>query len=94
MLSPMRATLTTVGSYGDVIPFVAIAEALRERDHHVRFCSWRHLERLFTERNIGFTPVGGELDLHGYSREVIGASMSSPNPDLMLESAFELFIAF
>ncbi len=94
MLSPMRATLTTVGSYGDVIPFVAIAEALRERDHHVRVCSWRPFERLFTERNIGFTPVGGELDLHGYSREVIGAAMSSPNPELMLESAFELFIAF
>ena len=65
MLSPMRATLTTVGSYGDVIPFVALAEALRERDHHVRVCSWRPFERLFTDRNIDFTAVGGEFDLRG-----------------------------
>lgn len=90
----MRATLTTVGSYGDVIPFVAMSETLRARHHQVRVCSWRPFERLFRERGIDFNPVGAGFDLHGYSRDVIAAAMSSPNPQVMLQSAFELFIAF
>ncbi|HET9934655.1 MAG TPA: glycosyltransferase, partial [Polyangiaceae bacterium] len=83
-----------VGSYGDVIPFVAIAEALRKRAHAVRVCSWRPFERLFRERNIEFSAVGSDFDLHGYSKSVIASAMSNPDPGTMLEGAFDLFVAF
>lgn len=90
----MRVVLTTVGSYGDVIPFAAIAEALRARGHDVRACSFHEYEPLFSKRRIEFVAAGGQFDLAGYTRRVIQANLYGGNPGLLLQSAFHLFIAF
>ncbi len=54
----MNVVISSAGSLGDVLPYVAIGAELRRRGHVVTLVANPTFERLATEAAIGFTPVG------------------------------------
>src|SRR5258708_13196458 len=58
----MNVVISSAGSLGDVLPYVAIGAELRRRGHVVTLVANPTFERLATEAAIGFTPVGTLAD--------------------------------
>lgn len=54
----MRILVSTLGSHGDVLPFIAIAKELKERGHDIRFYSNPYFERYAKDVGIAFVPIG------------------------------------
>lgn len=54
----MRILIATLGSHGDVLPFIAIAKELKERGHDIRFYSNPYFERYAKDVGIAFVPIG------------------------------------
>lgn len=50
--------LTTLGSAGDVHPFIAVGRALAARGHRVRLLTNPYFERTVFEAGLGFLPLG------------------------------------
>ncbi|MEM9301019.1 MAG: glycosyltransferase [Pseudomonadota bacterium] len=60
----MRALIVTLGSRGDVQPFIALGMALRDRGHEVSLCTPDRFESFVTDHGLGFLPAdGGFIDL-------------------------------
>lgn len=53
----MRVSLITVGSLGDVRPFIALGHALAQEGHHIRLSTHRCYEALVRSRGLDFAPV-------------------------------------
>ncbi|MFM7272962.1 MAG: glycosyltransferase, partial [Gammaproteobacteria bacterium] len=58
----MHVVLATLGTAGDVQPFVAIGQHLREHGHRVELLSNPVFAGLAADAGIGFTPVGSTAD--------------------------------
>src|SRR4051812_7389659 len=68
----MRVLLPTLGSYGDVHPFVGLGVTLKRRGHEVIVIASSAFERLVLGAGLGFAPRGNNVD----SRTI------AENPDL------------
>ncbi len=55
----MRVTLLTIGSRGDVQPYIALALALKAAGHSVLLATHREFEQMARERGLDFAPVSG-----------------------------------
>lgn len=53
----MRISILTVGSRGDVQPFVAFGAGLQDAGHAVRLCTHADFEELATGQGLAFAPV-------------------------------------
>lgn len=69
----MRCLVTTTGSHGDVHPYIAVARALKERGHEVRFLVHPHFHPDVRAAGIDPAALGEHFDLLGVLRD----------PDLM-----------
>lgn len=58
----MNIALTTIGSTGDLQPFLALALGLQRAGHRVRVCSHDLFAERFTEAGIEYAAVGAPLD--------------------------------
>ncbi|NKI73410.1 glycosyltransferase family 1 protein [Dickeya sp. CFBP 2040] len=58
----MRIFLSTLGSAGDVYPFIIIGEALRNAGLDVYLCTNPYFEQTARERGLHFIPVGKSED--------------------------------
>lgn len=54
----MLVLITAIGSYGDVHPFLGIANALRKRGHDVIFIASPFFESLINAMGFQFVPLG------------------------------------
>lgn len=59
----MRVLITSVGSHGDINPFVAVARALQARGHAVLFAGNPYFGGLLAEAGVSFEPLGEAFDL-------------------------------
>lgn len=65
----MRVRVITIGSEGDVRPYVALGAGLRAAGHDVRLVSHPGFEGLVREHGLEFAPVSGDpRELHGNSQ--------------------------
>ena len=62
----MRVTIATVGSRGDVQPFLALALALSRAGHSVRVATNAPFRGLVEAYGVGFTPIAGDI------KEIVG----------------------
>lgn len=60
----MQVLLLTLGSHGDVHPFVGLALALRQRGHTPVIATNGHFETLIRGVGIDFRPIGSEQEYH------------------------------
>lgn len=59
---PMRVLIATVGSSGDVNPFIAVGRALAARGHEVRMLVNPFFESAVLQAGLAMEPVGEEID--------------------------------
>ena len=57
---PLRVLLPTLGSSGDVHPFIALGLELHRRGHHVTVLTNPLFQTLIEAQGLGFLPVGSE----------------------------------
>jgi sterol 3beta-glucosyltransferase len=63
-ISPMRVLITTVGTRGDVEPYLALAIGLKAEGHEVTICTCPRFSALITERGIAHSHLDeGLLEL-------------------------------
>eukprot|EP01062_Namystynia_karyoxenos_P055238 TRINITY_DN45_c1_g1_i1.p1 TRINITY_DN45_c1_g1~~TRINITY_DN45_c1_g1_i1.p1 ORF type:complete len:2492 (+),score=644.75 TRINITY_DN45_c1_g1_i1:92-7567(+) len=57
---PLRVVILICGSRGDVQPFLALAEGLRDVGHTVRFGTHEYHRKFVTDGGFDFFPIGGD----------------------------------
>ena len=57
----LRIAIATLGSQGDVQPFVALGLGLKAAGHEVRVATGVDFELLIRERGLEFAPIGGNI---------------------------------
>ncbi len=58
----MNIALTTIGSTGDLQPFLALGLGLKQAGHRVRVCSHGVFAKRFTGAGLEFAPAGPDFD--------------------------------
>lgn len=56
----MHITILTIGSHGDIRPYVALGRGLKAAGHRVRLASHGHYRPLVEQYNLEFADVGGD----------------------------------
>lgn len=72
---PVRLLLTTLGSHGDVHPFLALARALQARGHQTTLLTLPYFRELTLGAGVAFEPLGAEGDIADIAR--LPGAMSS-----------------
>ena len=54
--------ITTLGSYGDILPFITLAESIKALGHEVTFVSNPYFKKDVTDKNIHFFALGSKDD--------------------------------
>jgi len=62
-----RIVFTTLGSWGDLFPLVALGKRLASRGHQVSFAATPAFASLVEDEGLGFAPIGIELGLEQYA---------------------------
>lgn len=57
----MHVTILTLGSRGDVVPYLAFGRALRRAGHDVRVITVKEFEPMVREAGFDFVPMGGAM---------------------------------
>ncbi|GAA5860234.1 hypothetical protein JCM3774_000351 [Rhodotorula dairenensis] len=57
---PLRFTCLTIGSRGDVQPYIALCKGLMAQGHHCRIASHGEYQKWVEGHGIDFAPVGGD----------------------------------
>lgn len=63
----MHVLLATLGSYGDVYPFVGIGADLKRRGHQVTLLTNAHFEGLALQQGLDFEALGTEADYRRFA---------------------------
>ncbi|HEX2945239.1 MAG TPA: glycosyltransferase [Clostridia bacterium] len=71
----MKFGLITIGSQGDVEPFIALGNKLRSRGHQVRITTFRKFEQYIVSEGFEYSPLAG--DAVEVIRLLIGEHVSS-----------------
>ncbi len=71
----MKYGIVTIGSRGDVEPFIALGKRLKRRGHHVRITTFRNFEDYIKTEGFEYTPLAG--DAVEVIRLLIGENVSS-----------------
>lgn len=57
---PMKITCLTIGSRGDVQPYIALCQKLNELGHTCTIATHQKFEHWIAESGVGFRPVAGD----------------------------------
>jgi sterol 3beta-glucosyltransferase len=77
----MKILIPTIGSRGDVQPFIALAQGLTRAGHAVTLASHPIMGQLVQSHGVSFAPIGPDIDLAG---EVAALRHRARNPILGL----------
>jgi sterol 3beta-glucosyltransferase len=90
----MRILIPTIGTRGDVQPFIALAHGLIQAGHEVRLASHPAMKSLVESHTVAFTPIGPDID---FAKEVAAIRSRTRNAIFALIQAmrygFELLEA-
>ncbi len=74
-----QIAMLTWGSHGDVVPLVALANALRQAGYQVVLGAQPAHAEFIRRHGIGFHPLGSETSVEEY-RQLMDALLAEPNP--------------
>jgi len=80
----MRIAIPTIGTRGDVQPFIALAQGLASAGHAVTLASHPLMRQLVETHGVVFAPMGPDIDL---GREVAAIRHKARNPAIGLIQA-------
>jgi len=87
----MKIAMTTVGSTGDLTPFLALAIKLKKRGHEVKICTHLIFEEKVKSFGIDFSPCGPHITMDEFeywSHKIF----KDLNPMKQLRSLFEILL--
>lgn len=97
----MKIAVCTIGSRGDIQPFLVLGNALAQRGHQVRFATAQMYSSLVARYTVEFTPFSGDYGTLVDSQEmkrVIGANPFTISKNLkekvypIIENSLETFL--
>ncbi|OJU81199.1 MAG: hypothetical protein BGO10_09660 [Chlamydia sp. 32-24] len=65
----MRFSFICIGTYGDVVPYVALGAKLRQEGHEVIIGAHEHAKELCQKFSLAYYPIGGDLAKHTSKEE-------------------------
>lgn len=71
---PIRVLIATAGSHGDVLPFVALGQALAARGHEILLFANPHFRRMVEQAGLRLVGIGSQEDYHALFRATAAAS--------------------
>jgi rhamnosyltransferase subunit B len=93
----MRILITSVGSHGDIHPYVGVGQALRRRGHEVALLAQPYFKRVAEDAGLEFIAVGDYLDLREIAQrpELMGSWNGTKRilQDLIIPEAPKVFHA-
>ena len=81
----MKITILTIGSRGDIQPYVALGLALKHTGQQVQIATFKNFEPFILESGLDFYPVQGDISSI-MSREVANNARQVDNPLKLLRS--------
>lgn len=72
-----RISILTVGTTGDVLPFISLAVALKSQGYSVQIVTSKNFEDLITPFNIDFSPLN--FDMYTFLRTVVDTNIYTRN---------------
>ena len=60
----MHITILTIGSRGDVQPFIALGKGLQQAGHQVKLATYTNFESLISDYGLDFSPIEGDFKAH------------------------------
>ncbi len=91
----MTILLTSIGSHGDIHPYVGVGQALRRRGHEVALLANPYFKRVADDAGLEFIPVGEYLDLKDINKrpELMGSFTGTKRilQDLIIPEAPNFF---
>ncbi|MBT9495413.1 MAG: glycosyltransferase [Paucibacter sp.] len=72
--APIRVLIATAGSHGDVLPFVALGQALAARGHEVLLFANPHFQRMVEQAGLRFVGIGTQAGHHALFRATAAAN--------------------
>lgn len=57
----MRFTMVSIGSTGDVRPYVLLGRELKRRGHHIRLACFKQFEKMVNDAGLEFCPLSGDI---------------------------------
>ena len=70
----MRFCFITIGSRGDVQPFIALGRGLKQKGHSVRICAMNVFQKLIEAEGFEYAPMAGSAEL--VMEKLIGEQVS------------------
>lgn len=58
----MNITIITIGSQGDIVPFLALAKGLQQKGHSVRIAALSRFKNYVEQNGISYMPLTGDAD--------------------------------
>ncbi|EGO2530035.1 glycosyltransferase family 1 protein [Enterococcus faecalis] len=82
----MRFTIITIGSRGDVQPFLALSKGLQNKGHQIRICAMSVFKETIEQEGFEYAPMAGdakEIMLRLIGEQVSPAEYFNSLPDLL-----------
>ncbi len=73
----MKIELTTIGSRGDIQPFIALGLALKMNGHSVTILTHPWAERIINSYNLFYLPIGDNIDINYAAKQFVEKSSSN-----------------
>jgi UDP:flavonoid glycosyltransferase YjiC (YdhE family) len=67
----MKIALATVGSRGDIQPYIALAAALNKNRHHTFIATHPYAKPLVESYSVRHEPVGKDIDINAEVKKVL-----------------------
>lgn len=87
----MKIVITTVGTTGDIVPFVALARSLQQAGHVIRACSYDLYRSRFEAEDIDFCAIGAGVTWEWIRRVGKAAAAASPLKQFEILRDFHLY---
>lgn len=55
----MKSGIVTIGSRGDIDPFIVLGKRLQSRGHSVRIAAFRRFEKYIKSEGLEYAPLAG-----------------------------------
>jgi UDP:flavonoid glycosyltransferase YjiC (YdhE family) len=90
----MKIAIPTIGSRGDVQPFIALAQGLQDAGHSVTLLSHPLMRALVEDHGVVFAPIGPDVDLGVETAAILDRSRTVPQGLMqVMRFAFEMLEA-
>jgi len=73
----MKIALTTIGSRGDIQPYIALGIALKKSGHSITIITHPWAEKIVNSCELSFLPIGDDIDINNAAKQFVERSSNN-----------------